>query len=71
MRLQRRPTEIAPTSREQGVNWLGAALLFLLFAWTIWPKGLGAISWGLGHRLGTRVARRAFSNPTGRSNDSN
>ena len=47
------------------MNWIIASLLLVIMAWTLWPNGLAAMCWTLGHAIGSRLADRAFSNPTG------
>ena len=47
------------------MNWAFAIELLLILAWTLWPNGLAAMCWSVGHAIGHRLARRAFDNPTG------
>ena len=51
------------------MNWIISVGLLLIMAWTLWPNGLAAMSWTLGHAIGQRLANRAFGNPTGTVDD--
>lgn len=51
------------------MNWIAAAILFLLLIWTLLPGGLAAITWSFGHTIGQKLAKRAFSNPTGKGDE--
>lgn len=47
------------------MSWLFATAFLGLFAWTLLPGGLAALSWSLGYRIGRRLSKHAFTNPTG------
>ena len=71
LRVQRRTTQAAQTTPSEGfsMSWIAAAILFLLLIWTLLPGGLAAITWSFGHTIGQKLAKRAFSNPTGKGDE--
>lgn len=51
------------------MSWLASIALVLLLTWTLLPGGLTSLTWTGGYKIGHRLAKKAFSNPSGRKDD--